>query len=200
MQHPQNSPTLAGAHRGKVRPWRIVEGGIWMDTENEGLVNRECALRIVKETVVYSCIDYARQYLSGRGDKAYSQGQLNAWTNFFLFHFALIHPPREGTEKLVPLFGDAQLPPSLADSSGKLSLSLVASLPLNDIAEGQMGRLTREYAILRETETPDGGLTHKQWSAIVSEGKDDALKTLVLRHGSSALIQVLHGMGNAYPE
>lgn len=200
MQHPQNNPTLAGAHRGKVRPWRVVEGGIWLDTEKEGLVNRECALRIVKETAVYRCIDYARQYLVSRGDKEYSQGQLNAWTNFFLFHHALIEVPSEGIDKLPLLFGDAQLPPSLADSSGKLSIPIVATLPLNDLAEGQMGRLTKEYAILRETETPDGSLSHKQWSAIVAEGKDDALKTLVSRHGSSALIQVLHGMGSVYPE
>lgn len=194
-----SNPTLSGAHRGKVRPFRVVEGGIWLDTEAEGLVNRECALRIVKETTVYACADYARQYLSGRGDKGYTPNQMIVWTNFFLFHHALIEVPREGVERFDPLFGKAQIPPSLADTAGKLNLPIVAELPLKDIAEGQMAKLTREYAILRETETPDA-LTHKQWEAIVSEGKTDALRTLVSRHGSSALIQVLFGMGSAYPE
>jgi hypothetical protein len=76
---------------------------------------------------------------------------------------------------------------------------VVSTLPLHDAVEGQLGRLAREYEILKECETPVA-LSHSQWEAIVNEGKDESLRSLVSRHGSSALIQVLHGLGSAYPE
>jgi hypothetical protein len=190
-----SNPTLSGAQHGRVRPWREVPGGLWLDVEGQGLINKPCALRIIKETKVYTYTDYARQYLVSRGDKTYLSTQLMVWAHFFLLHEALIHVPEGDGAPLRPLFE----PIGLADESGKLNPLLVPRLQLNDAAEGQLGRLIREYEILKETETPQA-ISHKQWEAIVREGKDESLRTLIWRHGSSALIQVLHGMGDRYPE
>lgn len=191
----QQHPTLSGAHRGKVRPYREVPGGLWLDT-SQGMVSRPCALRVVRESVTYACADYARQYLSSRGDKNFLPGQVVLWTNFFRLHHALIELPQDPEAPHVQLYS---LPVTLADASGKLNASIVPTLPLSEAADGQLEMLIREYEILRETETPVA-LSHEQWEAIVSQGKDESLRTLVSRHGSSALIQVLHGMGSAYPE
>lgn len=188
-------PTLSGAQHGRVRPWREVPGGIALDTQ-QGLVVRPCALRLVKESLVYTCADYARQYLASRGDKNYLPSQLVVWTQFLMLHHAVIDLPASPEAPHVPLF---PLPPTLADGTGKLNPLMVSTLPLHDAVEGQLGRLAREYEILKETETPVA-LSHAQWEAIVSEGKTSALATLHLRFGSSALIQVLHGIGERWPE
>lgn len=188
-------PTLSGAQHGRVRPWREVPGGLCLDTD-QGVVTRPCALQLVRESRVYLCVDYARQYLASRGDKSYTPGQHLLWTQFFLLHFALIEVPEGADAPHKLLF---PLPATIADKDGKLNAVVVSTLPLNDAAHGQLGRLTQEYELLREIETPVA-LSHAQWEAIVSEGKDESLRTLVSRHGSSALIQVLHGMGSVYPE
>jgi len=190
------NPTLSGAQHGRVRPWREVPGGLCLDIKDQGLVVRPCALRFVKESLVYTYADYARQYLSSRGDKNYLPTQLVVWTQFFMFHAALIEVPQGEDAPHVPLFA---LPSTLADATGKINPLVVSTLPLHDAVEGQLGRLAREYEILRETETPVA-ISHEKWEAVIAEGKDESLRTLVLRHGSSALIQVLHGMGDRYPE
>lgn len=189
------NPTLSGAQHGRVRPCREVPGGIALDTA-QGLVIRPCALRLVKESLVYTCADYARQYLASRGDKNYLPQQLIVWTQFFMLHHALIEIPQAPEAPHVPMF---PLPPTLADASGKINPLVVSNLPLHDAVEGQLGRLAREYEILKETETPVS-IGHAKWEAIVNEGKLESLKTLLSRHGSSALIQVLHGMTGDYPE
>lgn len=191
------NPTLSGAHsRRGVRPWREVPGGLMLETEAEGLITKPCALRVVKETKALACADYARQYLSLRGDKQHMPGQLILWSAFFQLHFALIEVPTDDDAPHRPLF---TIPSTLSDATGKLNPTIVPTLGLNDAIDGEIGRLSREYDLLRETQTPVA-ITHQQWEAIVSEGKAESLKTLVLRHGSSALIQVLHGLGSAYPE
>ena len=189
------NPTLSGAQHGRVRPWREVPGGIALDT-SQGLVTRPCALRLVKESLVYAFADYARQYLASRGDKNYLPTQLVVWTQFFLLHHALIDLPASPEAPHVSLF---PLPPTLADGTGKLNPLVVSTLPLHDAVEGQLGRLAREYEVLKETETPVS-ISHEKWEALIAEGKNESLATLVSRHGSSALIQVLHGMGATYPE
>lgn len=190
------NPTLSGAQHGRVRPWREVPGGIALDSETQGFIVRPCALRTVKESFVYTCSDYARQYLSSRGDQKYLPAQLTVWTQFFLLHHAIIEVPQTPEAPHVPMF---PLPPTLTDATGKLNPLIAAGLPLHEAVEGQLGRLIREYEILKETETPVS-IGHAQWTAIVNEGKFESLKTLLSRHGSSALIQVLHGMSAEYPE
>jgi hypothetical protein len=189
------NPTLSGAQHGRVRPYREVPGGIALDTA-QGLVIRPCALRLVKESLVYTFADYARQYLASRGDKSYLPQQLIVWTQFFMLHHALIEISQAPEAPHVPMF---PLPPTLADASGKINPLVISTLPLHDAVEGQLGRLAREYEILKETETPVS-IGHAKWEAIVNEGKLESLKTLRSRHGSSALIQVLHGMTGDYPE
>lgn len=192
-----SNPTLSGAQRGQFRPWREVPGGICMSTEDLGLIRRPCALRPVSRRYSTLCMDYARQYLSSRGDGKYLPGQIGEWEWFFQAHFALIEVPQDEAAKHKLLF---ELPPTLTDDKGKLNPGIAATLPLQDAVDGELTRLWREYEILRETETPETVVSHPQWEAIVAEGKEHALKTLVSRHGSSALIQVLHGMGRDYPE
>jgi hypothetical protein len=187
---------LAGADRGLFRPWREVKGGLWL-LDGDSLINKPCALRLVPRKVMAACQDYARQWFAQRGDKNFLAGQLSAQVYFFLLHFALIEPVSEsGTT--VPLFGSV---PVLADATGKLSIPAASALPLGDAADGQLDRLVNEYELLKQTQTPDGGLTHAQWEALIAEGKAESLRTLHSRHGSSALIRVLSGLdGVPYPD
>jgi len=111
------NPTLSGAQHGRVRPWREVPGGIALDSETQGFIVRPCALRTVKESFVYTCSDYARQYLSSRGDQKYLPAQLTVWTQFFLLHHAIIEVPQTPDAPHVPMF---PLPPTLTDATGAM--------------------------------------------------------------------------------
>jgi hypothetical protein len=196
----KTTPTLSGAQHGCFRPYREVPGGIWLDTKDQGVINRSCALQTIRRAVSVTCADYARQYLSSRGDKSYHAGQLGELTLFFRLHYALIEVPTTGTYDTEPVLL-YPVPGTLADANGKLNSTIVSTLPLNDLVDGQMDRLSREFELLRETETPDRAPTHTEWEAIVNEGKEQSLRTLHSRYGSSALIQVLHGLGAApWPE
>lgn len=192
-----NAPTLAGAQFGRVQPWREIEGGIWLDTKDKGLHRVPAAVRIVRRQVASSCLDYARQYLQGRADKVMLGSQLEEMAGFFRAHYALCQVPLDAEAPLVQMF---LIPPTIVDATGKLIPSVVGLLPLHDLADGQLDRINREYDLLRATETPDRGLTHQEWEAIVEEGKTQPLATLHSRHGSSRLIQALHFMGaQAWP-
>lgn len=191
------APTLSGTQFGRVQCWREIEGGIWLHTD-QGLVNQPAAVQVLRRGMSQACMDYARQYLQGRADKVMLPQQLADWTLFFRMHYALCDVPQDAEGKLKPLF---TLPATLIDATGKLSHALIPKLPLNDLADGQLDRIGREYDLLCATETPDRGLTHAEWESIVEEGKEQPLKTLHSRHGSSRLIQVLHFMGaGAWPE
>lgn len=190
-------PHLAGAHRGSVRPYREVPGGLWLEDADGQLTSRPCALRIVSETKVYRYSDLARQYLEGRGNGRYLPGQIEVWTNFLMFHQALIRVPTEPGAPHVPLCPEWEL--TLTDTTGKLNVAIFHMLLLHGAADGQLQHLGSEYDILRKTETP-ASITHEQWKRIVEEGKSSSLKSLHSQHGSSALIQVLHGLGAEYPE
>lgn len=195
------NPTLSGAERGKARPAAEVPGGIWIEETGE-LVNKAAWLAVVGERKASACVDYARQYLKSRGDSDYLPGQLARSSNFFMMHHALIAPPANGSafgagEKFAPLY---PLPPTLTDEKGKLNPTLVSGLVLGDLASGQLDNLKSQYDLLLATQTP-ASISHAKWEAIVEEGKTCALSTLHSRHGSSALIQVLHGLsGGVWPE
>lgn len=191
---PQN-PTLSGADKGRVRCLREVPGGIFtIDPDTGAVKQRPAWLRPTSERVSSVCIDYARQYLEARGDGKATQGQMMRMALFFELHFALIEPPREGV-KLTPMF-----PPPAVDEKGRLNMATVDGSALGDLAAGEFAKLDAELGILRTTQTPRQ-LTHAQWEAIVGEGKSESLRTLHSRHGSSALIQVLHGLtGSPWPE
>lgn len=194
-------PTLSGAQFGVVQPWREVEGGVWfIDRQSGALSNKPCALRVLRRQQAAACGDYARQYLENHGDKKYLSGQLGDWALFFRMLYALIEVPKDAEGRAVPLI---TVPSTLADASGKLSPQIVPLLPTkeHDFADGQLQRLGREYELLVATQTPDAGINSQQWEAIVDEGKELPLKTLLSRHGSSRLIQVLHGLNGApWPE
>jgi hypothetical protein len=191
---------LAGAQFGRVRPWREIEGGIWLiNRQTSQLENRPAAIRIVSRSVRALCDDYARQYLEGRGDKRYLDGQIGEQASFFRALYALIEVPKDAEGALRPLF---TVPSTLADANGKLSAAVVPLLPTKDLdfADGQLARISREYALLAAEQTPDRFLTAEEWEAIVTEGKEQPLKTLHSRYGSSRLIQALHGLTAGWPE
>lgn len=195
LQHPPQSPTLSGAHKGRPHPYREVPGGIYILDKNDDLVHRPAWLRLTGARTASTCVSYARQLLEARGDGKFMQLELATWSLFFQLHFALVEPPRDGG-KPAPMF---PLPPSISDDKGKLNVSEVWKLEFNP-ADGEMAKLERELGILRKTQAPDF-LTHQAWEAIVNEGKEQSLRTLHSRHGSSALIQVLHGFdGSPWPE
>lgn len=190
-------PHLAGAHRGTVRPYREVPGGLWLYDADGQMTARPCALRVVPETKVYRYSDLARQYLEERGTGRYLPGQIEVWTNFLLFHQALIQVPAEQGAPQIPLCPEWDA--TITDPKGKLKIDIFHKLLLHDAADGQLQHLREQYNILRATETP-ATISHEQWTRIVEEGKSSSLRNLFLQHGSSALIQVLHGLGAEYPE
>jgi hypothetical protein len=177
-----------------VSPVREIKGGLWMiDPATDALVCRPAALRLLRQREQQRCHDIARQYLASRGDGTVSLSSLATLTNLLGMHLALV-VPSIGPGRATTLFPNALA--GLTNDKGKIvdnAALLIESLPLQDLAEGQLDALASEYDLLRTTETP-AAITHEQWERIVAEGKAESLRTLILRHGSSALIQVLHGM------
>ena len=192
-----SGPTLSGIERGRPCPVVEVEGGIWIEDADGNLTNKPAALKIISERLRALCIDYARQLLQARGDKTFLPSQIERWAAFFMMHHALVGVPIPGAEGMVKKLYPP--PAELADKDGKLNISVALSLPLGDLADGQLDMLARVYDLHVMTQTPRM-LTSQQWDAIVNEGKDESLKTLHSRHGSSALIQVLHGLRSPWPE
>ena len=194
QQSTPQAPSLAGAERGRVRPYRPVPGGIWFVSADTGaLENVPCALRLVSERHAAVFADYARQYLQRRGDGTFSPVALSRLTALLRMQHALVPAAARPGAAVAPLYPL----PELADKDGKIIPQLFAQLKLFELADGQLDRLSQEYDLLIATETPPS-LTGEQWAKIVEEGKKGfALKDLVSRHGSSALVQVLHGTDDA---
>lgn len=187
--------SLSGAERGKFQPWREIKGGLYFE-EAGGIVNKPCAVRLTTRRIVAVCQDYARQYFTKRGDGQCAPGQFADLAQFLLLHYCVIQVPAEDGV-MRPLFPI----PTLADKTGVINAAEINGLPLHNLVDGQIHVLVREYELLKATQTPDRGLTHQEWEALITEGKTESLRTLHLRHGSSALIQVLHGLdGVQYPE
>lgn len=187
--------SLAGAERGTFKPWREIPGGLYFE-EPSGIVNKPCAVRLTTRRVGNLCTDYARQYLESRADKRFMPGQLGDFAAFLLAHYVLIHvPAADGV--LRPMCP----PGELADKTGKVNPAAIHALGLHSLADGQLEKLLREYSLLKETQTPDRPLTHEEWEALIAEGKAESLAILHSRHGSSKLIQLLHGLdGVQYPD
>jgi hypothetical protein len=191
MSDPNRPPTLAGAQTGRVRPVRLIEGGVWFTNDEGDLRCQPAALRIVSQKVILRCEDLARQFLRQRGDQMVTPMVWSGLSSLFMMHQALIHPPVPGSQ--APFAPLHPLPPGIADhDSGKIDMKIAAVLPLWDLADGQIQMLRDEYSLLLATETPPA-ISHEKWEAIVAAAGKSSLKTLLSQHGSSALIQVLHG-------
>lgn len=122
-----------------------------------------------------------------------TQSALARWAALLRLQHALVSADSTPA-RVVPLY---PMPPTLADKQGKVNPAMMSQLALLDLADGQLDKLVAEYDQLLATECPPS-LTHEEWMTIVNEGKGgSALKELVSRHGSSALIQVLHGTDDA---
>lgn len=207
------TPTLSGAERGRVNPSREIPGGIWLLEEDGTLVNRPAAIRLLRQRETNRCQDLARQYLATRGDKNVSLTSYGMHANLLAMHLALCVPAEGrayGPGEIDPVTGNgyvgsikgtmpaAMFPrvlDALSDANGKLvdkASLLIEALPLQVLADGQLEHLVNQYDLLKETQTP-ATITHAQWEQIIKEGKSASLRTLISQHGSSALIQVLHG-------
>lgn len=187
-----SSPTLSGAERGRVAIVGEVAGGIYLQDANGNLINRPAMLRLVREKDGILCLEWARQYMALRGIEAPLAGQLQRWSILLQMHFALIDPATN--QRMFPQIA------SIADEKGKVQRAALESLPLLDLADGQLDKLWFEYGALQKRQTP-ATLTHEQWEALVNEGKAESLRTLHSKHGSSVLIHLLHGLdGRAWPE
>jgi hypothetical protein len=184
------NPTLAGAERGRrPRAVREIPGGVYfVDKDTAEVTQKAAYLRPTSERITTVCFDYAEQMCEARGDKR--RASLSRWAGFFEMHFALIEPPHEGVAL------KAMFDPPPCDDKGRLNIQAVHDSALADLAAGQLQIIAAELNILRATQTPDH-LSHAQWEAIVSEGKTQSLGMLHSRHGSSALIAVLHGFAGA---
>lgn len=187
-----SNPTLSGAEGGRVAIAGDVPGGIYFEDADGNLSNRPAMLRLVREKDGMLCLDWARQYLALRGSESPLAGQMQRWCILFQMHFSLFDP---STGKR--MFPQIQ---HVADEKGKIQRESVERLPLLDLADGQLDKLWNEYGILQKRQTP-AALTHEQWEALVQEGKAESLRTLHSKHGSSALIHLLHGLdGRVWPE
>lgn len=185
------NPTLSGAEKGRVCPVRTIAGGVWLLRE-DALINQPAAIRLLRQRENTRCQDLARQYLACRGDGSVSLSALSTLANLLAMHLALVTAKQPGIAPQ-PLYPGILAP--LSDEKGKLvdnASAIIESLPLQDLADGQLEMLANEYDLLRATETP-ATITHEQWEALVSQVKKSSLRTHILQHGCSALIQVLHG-------
>lgn len=185
-----NQPTLAGAERGKVQPYRRVRDGVWLLKDDGTLANFPAAMRLLSHRRTSVFRGYARQYLAQKGDGTVDERELNNEVTILSLHWSLIPADSRPGVEVQPLF---PFPPTLVSQKGLIDVSSMDALPLRDLADGEVERLVEEYHILRRTQLPPYP-THEQWQAVLEEGKTDALRTLHSRHGSSVLIQVLHGM------
>jgi len=188
-----STPTLSGAERGKVQPYRKVPDGLYLlDGDTGALRNVQCALRLVGERRLSAFRGYVQQYLSKKGTGEYDDTTFGREVTLLMLHWALVPPEARAGQPVQPIF---PLPHDFTDPRGVVNAGAMDALALRDLADGEMSRLAQEYDLLIKTQLPPF-VSHEVWQKIVNEGKDCSLRTLRLQHGSSALIQVLHGMGD----
>lgn len=187
------TPSLAGVDRGVVRPYRAVTFWIYEGRDAFAPVRKDAALRVVRQREIARCESLARQYLAGKGDGYVGAAEHAGLATLLWMHLAIVPATAQPGKAAEPLY---PLPAGISDDKGKVIPLMVDSLPLQELADGQLLHLRTEYDLLLATECP-AALSHKQWEEIVAAGKSESLRTLVSRHGCSALIQVLHGTGDA---
>lgn len=188
---------LHGAETGKVTPYHPLKDGIYLLNEDGSLRNVPVWMRLIGDQKQRINMAYARQYLSKKRDGNYSQAELNWETWMLNLHEILIqsNPPTGG--RATPAF---PIPLTAVNSKGLVDSTALDVLPLRQLADGELNRLIEEYGLFIRLQLPPYP-THEQMQQIIDEGKVDALKTLHSRHGSSVLIQVLHGLdGVPWPE
>jgi len=189
----QNPFQLFGTEKGRVTPYHPVKDGVYLLQEDGTIKNVPVWMRLIGDQKQRLNMSYARQYLSKKGDGVITDGELNWETWMLNMHEILIVPdPPEGG-KPTPAF-----PPliTLVSAKGVVSQTDMDLLPLRKLADGELNRLMQEYRLFLKLQLPPYP-THEQMQQMIDEGKTDALKTLHSRHGSSALIQVLHGLGES---
>ncbi len=189
----QNPFQLFGTETGKVTPYHPIKDGVCLLQEDGTIKNVPVWMRLIGDQKQRLHMSYARQYLSKKGDSVITDGELNWETWMLSMHEILILPiPSEGG-KPTPAF---PTPLTLISSKGLISQTDMDVLPLRKLADGELNRLMKEYQLFVRVQLPPYP-TQEQMKQILDEGKTDALKTLHSRHGSSALIQVLHGLEGA---
>ena len=120
-------PTLSGAQHGRVRPWREVPGGLYLDSEEMGVSVRSARCASCASPSFTSVPITPGSTCRAAATRATSPASSVLWSQFFQLHFALIEIPQDaGNARQQPLFA---MPPTLADEAG-CSTCFVPSLPL----------------------------------------------------------------------
>lgn len=197
-----DQPSAAGIETGRVTPFRIIPGGIYFVGkknpqtglwEDDGQIrNHPAALRVLRQAEVRECNDFARQYLAGMGDGSYSAMDHASESALLQMHKALIPVDSEVGRVPTPLY---PLPLTLA-SKGKIDRTAMDILDLRNLADGQLEAIMEQYQLLQRTQCPPY-VTHEQFGAVVAELKKSSFwKDQHSRDGFSAVIAVLHGLGD----
>lgn len=180
---------LFGTERGKIIPIQPLREGVYLLEADGSLRQVPASMRLIGEQKKRLHGTYARQYLEKKNQGGtFSQAEL-LWELFLLnLHEMLVEPHSDGVPK--PVF---PIPLTLSNQ-GVVNIAAMEMLPLRALADGEMQRLSDEYALFMKTQLPPYP-SQEQRSQILEEGKNCALSILHSRHGSLALIQVLHGLG-----
>lgn len=199
-------PSAAGIETGRVTPFRTIPGGIYFVGkrnpqtglwEDDGQVrNHPAALRVLRQAEIRECNDYARQYLSGRGDGSYTGVDLATESALLQMHKALIAPDAGPGRIPPPLY---PVPLTLA-TKGKIDPTSMDLLELRNLADGQLDAIMEQYQILLRTQCPPY-VSHEQFGQVVAELKKSSFwKDQHSQDGFSAVQAVLHGLADrAFP-
>lgn len=188
--HLQNPFQLFGAETGKVMPYHAVKDGACLLQDDGSIKHVPVWLRLIGDQKQRMNMTYARQYLAKKGDGSMTDGELHWETWMLNMHEILVLPNSFESGRPTPAF---PVPLTLVNAKGIVNSTDMDVLPLRKLVDGELSRLIQEYKLFLKLQLPPYP-TQEQMQQIVDEGKTDALKTLHSRHGSSALIQVLHGL------
>lgn len=183
--------TMAGAERGRVRPeWPVTVRVM----DDEGRLSEESAkLVLVPPKWEQRFSAWALRYLSQPhlyGGGPVPPDDLAVEEALLKLCYAL--RKADGTQRF-------PFPQNLFDETTKaFNPKLLETLEIRDyLAPGEPARLAREYRLFVDVEAPPA-LSAEDFARLVDEGKDSSLRTLLLRHGSSAILPVLRGMEGLY--
>lgn len=194
-------PTAAGIHLGRVTPFRTIPGGIYFVGKKDhqtGLWvddgqchNHPAALRVLRQSEVRECHDFARQYLAGSGDGSFTAVDHAAESALLQMHKALV-PVDSPVGKVPPSLFPV---PLTLHNKGKIDRTSMEILDLRNLADGQLEAIMEQYQIQQRSQCAPY-VTHEQFSGLVTElKKSSALWAQLSQDRFSALIQVLHGLG-----
>ena len=179
---------LHGAERGHCRPEWPVTVRI-MDEDTGAISEESCKFVLVPPKWQQRFSAWAWRYLAQ--PHLFAGGPIPdedkaAEENILMLAYAL--RTKDGAQRF-------PFPQTLFDEgSKKFDPAQLNNLDIRDqMPPTEQFRLLREYNAFRDAEVPPQP-SKEQWEALLNEGKSESLRTLLLRHGSSAILPVLRGL------